>query len=253
MTEKDLALAAGWIKNSRHTIALTGAGVSVDSGIPDFRSPGGLWSKYNPMEYAAIETFRSDPAKVWTMLTEMIDVLTTAIPNAGHKGLTDLESMGLLQGIVTQNIDNLHQFAGAKKVIEYHGNASSFTCMMCGESYEAESFRSKYEQGVNWPPKCGKCDHFLKPDIIFFGEAIPPEAAKESHDLALKSDLMLVVGTSAEVYPAAGLPAITRANGGRVIEINRMQTRLSGHGADLSLIGSSTQIIPRMVSMLSEQ
>ncbi len=253
VTDKNILEAAQWIKNSAHTIALTGAGISVDSGIPDFRSPEGLWAKFNPMEYATIEAFHGDPEKVWVMLTEMIDVLTSAFPNAGHKSLADLEAMGFLQGVVTQNIDNLHQLAGNRKVIEYHGNGHHFTCLMCGASYDAENFRANYERHVNWPPKCLKCGNYLKPDVIFFGEAIPPDAARESYNLASRCELMLVVGTSAEVYPAAGLPTVARTNGARIIEINISRTRLTGAVADLSLHGSSTRLLPQLAALLQGQ
>jgi len=160
--------AAEMIFKSNLTLALTGAGISVESGIPDFRSAGGLWSKYDPSDYATIAAFRQNPERVWNMLREMDAVVSGARPNPAHTGLGEMEKMGFLHCIITQNVDNLHQAGGAKNVIEYHGNSSTLSCLSCGRTYRAEEKRS---EGT---PRC-ECKNILKPDVVFFGEAIPPQ------------------------------------------------------------------------------
>ena len=149
------------ITNSELTLALTGAGVSVESGIPDFRSAEGLWSKYDPAEYAAIDAFRARPEMVWEMLREMDALISDAKPNKAHLGMGELERMGCLHCIVTQNVDNLHQKGGSKNVIEYHGNSSTLTCLWCGRTYKSEEKRNQH------PPRC-ECEKILKPDVVFF-------------------------------------------------------------------------------------
>ncbi len=156
--------ASDIIINSSMTLALTGAGISVESGIPDFRSAGGLWSKFDPAEYATITAFRANPEKVWGMLREMGKVVGEARPNKAHVGLGELEKMGRLHYIITQNIDNLHQLGGSRNVIEYHGNSSTLSCLWCGKSYRPE------EKKDEMPPKC-ECRKILKPDVVFFWRA----------------------------------------------------------------------------------
>ena len=161
--------AAQVICQSKKTLALTGAGISVESGIPDFRSRGGLWERFDPIEYATIEAFKADPKKVWQMLEEVSVLLDQARPNPAHTGLARLQEMGLLQAIITQNIDNLHQEGGASRVIEYHGNAKTLSCLGCNQRYNANEIEG---QG---PPKCD-CGKILKPNVVFFGEPIPRKA-----------------------------------------------------------------------------
>ena len=175
--EKLVIRAAEIVYSSKLTLALTGAGISVESGIPDFRSEVGLWARYDPAEYATIEAFRADPEKVWKMLKEMAELVEEARPNKAHLGMGELENMGFLSFIITQNIDNLHQAGNAKNVIEYHGNASTLSCLWCGRGYTTAEKREQY------PPKC-QCGKILKPDVVFFGEAIPQEALNSSFDLA---------------------------------------------------------------------
>ena len=171
--------AAEMILRSKRTLALTGAGISVESGIPDFRSAGGLWSKYDPSEYATIHAFRQDPERVWNMLRDMDALVCRARPNPAHTGMGEMERMGFLHGIITQNVDNLHQAGGAKNVIEYHGNSSTLSCLSCGRTYRAEEKRGERT------PRC-ECRAILKPDVVFLthtvtdlfieqsaGEAIP--------------------------------------------------------------------------------
>jgi len=187
--------AAEIIFRSKVTLALTGAGISVESGIPDFRSAGGLWSKYDPSEYATITAFRQNPERVWNMLRDMDAVVSNARPNPAHTGMGEMEKMGFLHCIITQNVDNLHQAGGARNVIEYHGNSSTLSCMSCGKTYRAEVKRAERT------PRC-ECRSILKPDVVFFGEAIPAAALSRSFQLASTAEVLMVVGTSAVVSPA---------------------------------------------------
>jgi NAD-dependent deacetylase len=155
---------------SAYVVALTGAGISVESGIPDFRSAGGLWSKYDPMEYGTIESFRANPAKVWKMLAELDEVLLRADPNPAHRALAELEKRGILRLIITQNVDSLHQRAGNTKVVEFHGNNRTLRCDSCGQVFSRASVSLK-----NLPPRC-PCGEALRPELVFFGEPIPGDA-----------------------------------------------------------------------------
>ena len=238
--EKLIKEAARIIVNSKKTIALTGAGISVESGIPDFRSAEGLWSKYDPAEYATITAFREAPEKVWEMLREMDAIVGRAQPNKAHLGMGELEKWGFLDYIVTQNIDNLHQEGGSKNVIEYHGNSRSLTCIWCGEKYTAEE---KIEEGL---PLCA-CKKVLKPDVLFFGEPIPLEAMNKSFQLATVAEALMVVGTSALVSPANSLPAIAKEHHAKIIEINLEKTHLTETVTDVFLQDSTGEIISSLV------
>jgi len=241
-TMKELiAEAAEVIHQSKMTLALTGAGISVESGIPDFRSAGGLWSKYDPEEYATIGAFREKPEKVWQMLRDMDEIVSNAKPNKAHIGLGELESMGLLQCIITQNVDNLHQAGGARNVIEYHGNSSTLSCLQCGRKYSA-----KDKQG-EFPPRC-ECNAILKPDVVFFGEAIPGDALNRSFMLASTAQALMVVGTSAVVSPANTIPGIAKRNGAKIIEINKEETHLTHSITDIFIQGGAGEIISALVA-----
>ncbi|MBZ0270977.1 NAD-dependent deacylase [bacterium] len=235
--------AVGWLAGARKAVALTGAGISVDSGIPDFRSAGGLWEKFDPMEYATIHAFRRDPAKVWAMLFELGDVVRSARPNPAHEALAALEQAARLAGVITQNIDNLHQAAGSRVVIEYHGNGRRLVCLACLETFDAVEFDK--DALAKRPPRCSHCEAILKPDVVLFGEEIPRHAATESMRLAQACDVMLVIGTSAEVFPAAELPAIAKMHGAKVVELNRETTKLS-RLADATILGSASDTLPEL-------
>jgi len=232
--------AARAIVDPGPTLALTGAGISVDSGIPDFRSAGGLWTRYDPGEYATIDAFRRDPEKVWGMLRELEEIVLGAAPNAAHIGLGDLERLGFLQCVITQNIDNLHQAGGSVDVIEYHGNGSTLSCLSCGSVYRGEERRGVY------PPRCS-CGQILKPDVVMFGESIPFEALNRSFDLASKAAALLVIGTSALVSPANTIPSIAKRNGAVIIEINKERTHLTDSVTDIFLEGSASLIVRALV------
>jgi NAD-dependent deacetylase len=232
--------AARIVCSSSLTLALTGAGISVESGIPDFRGAGGLWAKYDPAEYATIHAFRNDPEKIWKMLREMDALVLQAKPNKAHIGLGELERMGFLHCVITQNVDNLHQAGGASHVIEYHGNASTLSCLWCGKKVPAEEKRGEAT------PRCA-CGMILKPDVVFFGEAIPPDAMNRSFELATSAQALLVVGTSAVVSPANTIPVVAKRNGAKIIEVNKESTHLTHTLTDIFLQGSSGEIIPALV------
>ncbi|GAB4337730.1 MAG: NAD-dependent protein deacetylase [Candidatus Abyssubacteria bacterium] len=235
-----LNAAAELIARANKVVALTGAGISVDSGIPAFRGTQGLWDKYDPMEYATIEAFRANPFKIWTMLKELGDLVGAAKPNAGHIGLAELESLGKLSAIVTQNVDGLHQAAGSSCVIEFHGNGSKLVCLTCRRTYERHQIPAD-----SFPPMCA-CLNVLKPDVVFFGEMIPVHALLAAQAEVESCDVMLVVGTSAQVEPAASLPYVAKAQGATIIEINPEPTQLTRNVADISIHASASTAMPAM-------
>jgi NAD-dependent deacetylase len=240
MMERLIRKAAEIIRTSKLNIALTGAGISVESGIPDFRSAGGLWSKYDPADYATITAFRQNPEKIWDMLREMDALVSQAKPNAAHIGMGDLEKMGYLHCIITQNVDNLHQAGGATNVIEYHGNSSTLSCLWCGRQHQAKEKRAERI------PRC-ECGRVLKPDVIFFGEPIPVEALNKSFQLAASAEALMVVGTSAVVSPANTIPSIAKDRGARIIEVNLERTHLTDTITDVFLQGKAGEIITALV------
>jgi NAD-dependent deacetylase len=233
------------IKGSKSTVALTGAGISVASGIPPFRGEGGLWEKYDPEEYANIESFIQNPGRVWVMLKEMIDTIRPARPNAAHFALAELEKMGMLDGIITGNVDFLHQAAGSKTVYELHGNNHNLICMKCQNRYPIE----KYEEKI--PPICN-CGYALRPDVVLFGEQLPQSTLLASFDLARNCDAMLVVGTSSVVSPMSHMPQIAKENNAMIIEINLENTFPSGFISDIMIPGKAEDILPKIVLKIKE-
>ncbi|MEW6660445.1 MAG: NAD-dependent deacylase [Thermodesulfobacteriota bacterium] len=235
---------AGLILQSRNVLALTGAGISVESGIPDFRSPGGLWERFDPMEYATIQAFRRNPAKVWELLKEMDRIITTARPNPAHFALAELEARGLLLGIITQNVDNLHQAAGSQRVVEYHGNALRFVCDTCRGQHPRETL-----DFAQTPLYC-LCGGLIRPDVVFFGEPIPPRAREEAEHLASSCNLLLIIGTSGEVSPANYLPHIAKDHGAVIVENNLEPTRLTRSVTDYFLPGKAGILLPLVVDVI---
>ena len=240
--------AAEDLASAGKVTALTGAGISTESGIPPFRGKGGLWERFDPMEIAHIDALMRDPAKVWTILVkEMKQIVDKAEPNDAHKGLARLEEMGKLETIITQNIDGLHQAAGNTDVIEFHGTFAWQRCMDCGQKYET----SKVDIS-EIPPRCS-CGGILRPDAVFFGEMIPQEALWRSRQIASDCDVMLVVGTSAVVQPAALMPVVAKQSGARVIEINAERTPLTGDISDYLIMGKAGEIMNRIVAELEDK
>lgn len=238
--------AAQLVAKSRITVALTGAGISVESGIPDFRSEKGLWSRYDPMEYGHIDAFRDNPEKVWQMLVEMDALLGGARPNPAHLALAQLEERGLLNAIVTQNVDSLHQKAGSKKVIEFHGHGRTLRCDQCGDRFARESL--SFDAGF---PRCG-CGFALRPEYVFFGEQIPHEAYVEAVEAVRSCDIMLVIGTSAAVAPASHLPLLAKKGGSTIIVINPQSIDLPSATIDLHIRERAGSALPAIVDSVDE-
>jgi NAD-dependent deacetylase len=218
------------IAEAESTVALTGAGISVPSGIPDFRSPGeGLWEKVDPMEVAHIDAFRRDPAKFWSFYRPRFHMLGDKEPNDAHKVLAELERRDLLDAVITQNIDQLHHKAGSERVIEVHGSIRTSSCQWCGTSFPVEEVDGLFDnEGV---ARCSDCSGPVKPDVVLFGELLPANAMAEAESLAAGADLMICVGSSLEVYPVAGLPSVTLSGGGRIAVITQGPTPFDGDAA----------------------
>ena len=214
------------IRERQPCVVLTGAGISTESGIPDFRSPTGIWARYDPMEYAEISAFRRDPVKVWEFYALRFDMLKRADPNDGHRALAALESRGFVRAVVTQNVDGLHARAGSREVVEVHGSIRSASCLACGTRVPFEDVVASLPV-----PSCPECGEILKPDVVMFGELLPAGAMERAERLAAQAGLLLVVGSSLEVYPVAGLPDVTLAAGGELAIVNRGPTAYDGRAA----------------------
>ena len=242
MMDNLIKKAAADLAEAKMATALTGAGISTESGIPPFRGKGGLWEKYDPIEVAHIDAFLQDPAKVWNLLfKDMKEVLDKAAPNDSHKGLAKLEELGILKTIITQNVDGLHQMAGNSDVIEFHGNMASQRCMECETHYETSRVDIS-----EIPPRCD-CGGILRPDAVLFGEMIPQEALWRSRQVATDCDVMLVIGTSAVVQPAALMPVVAKDSGAKVIEINPERTPLTGDISDYLIKGTAGDVMNRII------
>ncbi len=227
--------AAELISNSNKIISFTGAGISVESGIPTFRGKNGLWSRFDP-SFLELSFFYSNPEKSWKLIKDIFyEYFGKAEPNDAHYFLAKLEKEGKLIGVITQNIDNLHQEAGSKNVIEYHGNSKYLVCINCGERYQFTQERIEII-----PPLCDKCKGVLKPDFIFFGESIPLKAISETERLLDEGDLLIVIGTTGEVYPAGLIPVEAKNKGMPVIEINPEASSITPY-ADVFLKMKATE------------
>ena len=223
--DASVSALAGLMRARQPCVVLTGAGISTESGIPDFRSPTGIWAEYDPMEYATIEAFRRDAVKVWKFYALRFELLTRAEPNPGHLALAELERRGLVQAVVTQNIDGLHQRAGSQEVIEIHGSIRAAVCLECGERVSLEQVVLALAHDP--APPCPRCGEILKPDVVMFGELLPPDAMERATELAQRAGLLLVVGSTLEVS-VAGLPEETVAAGGALAIVNRGSTPFDG-------------------------
>ena len=214
---------AGLIRGAERVVALTGAGISVPSGIPDFRTPGeGIWENVDPMEVAHIDAFHRDTRRFWQFYRPRFQTLADKEPNAAHRALADLEARGLLQAVVTQNIDRLHAKAGSERVVEVHGSIATSSCTTCRASYPLESVGELFDaDGI---ATCACCMGKVKPDVVLFGEFLPEAAMAEAQELCSAADLLLCVGSSLEVYPVAGLPELTLESGGGVAIVTKGPT-----------------------------
>jgi NAD-dependent deacetylase len=219
----DVDRLAELIRESGSAVALTGAGVSVPSGIPDFRTPEtGLWAKVDPMEVAHIDVFEQDPARFWSYYRPRFQSLGDKQPNAAHEALAELERRGLIEGVITQNIDRLHSAAGSRNVVEVHGSIATSSCRDCDASFAIDEVEELFDPtGV---PRCGACGGAVKPDVVLFGELLPEAAMAQAQELAEGADLILCVGSSLAVYPVAGLPGLTLERGGKLAIVTKGST-----------------------------
>ena len=242
-TETTLDQVAALLGTARSAIAFTGAGISVESGIPHFRGEGGLWTKFDPYKVAHIDTFRRDPAQYWTYSLE--HRRADAEPNPAHRALVDLERRGHLRAVITQNTDGLHQKAGSGQVIELHGSSRSVVCLDC----EARFARADIDRlnREHCPPSCPSCGgQFLKPTVVLFGEALPEAALREAQALARAADVVLIVGSSLQVYPAAGIPRLARQHGAQLCIINAEPTPYDDVAAAV-IHGKAGEVLPEIV------
>jgi NAD-dependent deacetylase len=221
--DERIELAASLILQARHAIALTGAGSSTPSGIPDFRSSGsGLWEKYDPFEVASITAFRRRPEAFYRWVQPMVNQVRDAEPNAGHIALAQMEACGVIQAVLTQNIDNLHQRAGSRNVLELHGHLREVTCLNCFRVAPAEEAMEAAMSGN--VPHCAHCGGVVKPNVILFGEQLPSQVFVAAMEHTRRADLVLVVGSSLSVMPVAKIPAVVQSQGGQVIIVNHQPT-----------------------------
>lgn len=242
-----VARLAALIRENQPCVALTGAGISTESGIPDFRSPSGLWAQFDPLEYGSLEAFRADPEKVWRFYAPRFSMLTDAEPNAAHRALAELERCGLVRAVVTQNIDLLHERAGSREVVEVHGSIRTSSCRGCGAEYSLRHVLELLDGAA--APACPACATILKPNVVLFGELLPEEAIDRAYELARTAALLLVIGSALEVWPVAELPLETLRAGGRLAIVNKGPTALDGR-ATIKLDGSAGEVLSAVVSEL---
>ena len=240
--------AAQIIKNASHVTAFTGAGISVESGIPPFRGENGLWNQYDPI-FLDIRYFQAKPLESWKLIKEIFyDFFGKARPNAAHQGLATLEERGLLSAIITQNIDNLHQDAGSKEIYEFHGTSHTLICSACQHKYPAAEFDLNL-----LPPLCPNCSEILKPDFIFFGEAIPEPAMSLSLRETEKADVFLLIGTTGEIMPASQLPILAKKKGAKIIEINIAPSNYTNQITDIFIQEKATVGVANLVEAIQKQ
>jgi NAD-dependent deacetylase len=237
--------ASRMIRKSKFTTAYTGAGISVESGIPPFRGEGGLWSKYDP-NLLDIDHFLQDPLRSWKTIKEIFyDFFGTAKPNKAHRILAEMEKRGLLGRIITQNIDNLHQEAGSLHVFDFHGNSKHLVCLSCQAHYKVSEVNLDH-----LPPTCKQCGGLLKPDYVFFGESIPQVPLTAAYEAATISDVFLIIGTTGEVMPANQFPLMAKQNGATIIEVNPHESNYTQAITDIFLQGKATEMMELLAEAL---
>jgi NAD-dependent deacetylase len=251
-TDDQIATAAEVILRAKYAIALTGAGMSVESGIPPFRGPGGLWTKYGEPPMNQFQRFMENPKKAWEermsrQNDELFTPLRVATPNPGHTAFAELEAMGVLKFVITQNVDDLHRQAGQKALAEIHGNWKLMRCLDCGSRFQSGEISLEV-----LPPKCTKCGGMIKNDTVSFGEPIPMDVMMRCQDHASRADLVIVAGTSATVYPAAGFALEVKERGGKLVEANLYESEITRY-CNISLRGGSAIVLPRLVEAISKK
>lgn len=239
--------AARILLNAKHAVTFTGAGISVESGIPPFRGPNGLWSKYDPT-FLDISYFHLHPKESWVLIKEIFyDYFGKAQPNAAHKILAELEEKGIIKAVITQNIDHLHQLAGSKTVYEFHGTSRYLICEQC--HYRVEVTEVSLD---DLPPRCTKCNGILRPDFVFFGEPIPEPANSLSFREAEKADVFLVIGTTGEIMPASLIPQIAKEHGSIIIEVNPAESQYTASITDIHLRDEATVAMQKLANAIEE-
>ena len=248
---ESISKAAKLLLNSQNAVVLTGAGISTESGIPDFRGESGIWEKYKPEIYGSIQSFLNDPSKFWKMAEDIAPTLFNAEPNAGHYAIAALEKMNIVKAIITQNVDELHQKAGSIIVYEVHGNINRFSCLGCRASYNKQQLLRKMKKEKKLPPLCDFCAAPLKPSVVLFGENLPNFEKYMSIDLAKKTDVMLIAGSSLSVAPVCDLPLYTVSEGGKLIIINDEPTYLDER-AEIVINNKTGTILPLIVEEIKK-
>ncbi len=246
--KKLLQKAASVLKNSSYAVVFTGAGISVESGIPPFRGSSGIWSTYDP-KFLELSYFHQHPRESWEVLKKIFyDFMANARPNPAHFAIAQLEKLGIVKVVITQNIDHLHQDAGSRVVYEFHGSTQYLVCTQCGKRYDAAGISLD-----ELPPRCSSCQGVLKPDLVFFSEMIPQKVSELAFAAAEKADVMLLVGTTGEVMPAALLPQTAKQrNNAVIIEVNTEESSYSGYLTDIFLQGKAGEILPALVGMIKK-
>jgi NAD-dependent deacetylase len=248
----ELIRLAGLLREARCAVALTGAGISVPSGIPDFRSPGtGQWERVDPMEVAHIDAFHRDPERFWSFYSERFATLAGKQPNDAHRALARLESLGLLQAVITQNVDMLHRAAGTRELVEVHGSIARCRCICCGAEIPLAQARERAGADGSGVPRCEHCAAPLKPDVVLFGELLPPYAMARAQQLCERADLLLCVGSSLEVHPVAGLPLETHRAGGSIAILTQGETPLDDL-ASVRLHGDVVDVLAGLLAALED-
>ncbi len=242
--------AARLLKSARHAVALTGAGLSTHSGIPDFRSQDtGLWQRDDPMEVSSLTTFRRNPQRFYNWLRPLAASMWQASPNPAHHALASLEQQGVLSALLTQNIDGLHQRAGSRIVLELHGSLETLSCLACRKTFPSASFAAPFvDRGIL--PRCPTCQAVLKPDIVLFEEMLPPITWQQSERHCQQADVILVIGSSLQVMPVAHLPAVALSRGARLILVNFTPTYLDDQ-AEVILRADLVEVVPAIVAALN--
>jgi NAD-dependent deacetylase len=248
---EDLEDAAHLILASRYVVCLTGAGVSVESGIRPFRGPGGIWTEHGEPSMDGYQRFLDNPKDWWEKRLKRprrtYGSRHNAKPNPGHYALAELEEMDVLKFLITQNTDDLHRKAGNERIAEIHGNGTKMRCISCNKRWKREEFKIEVI-----PPRCPECAGLVKSDVVGFGEPIPTDVLSTCHMETARGDCMLVIGTSATVYPAAAFPSMVKSRGGSLIEVNLYESELS-HQCDIILRGPSGEVLPLLVNLIKEK
>jgi NAD-dependent deacetylase len=244
--------ALNLLQNAEYVVALTGAGISTRSGIPDFRSPGsGLWEHHDPAEIASLYGFKRHPERFYEWIRPLAGLIFDAVPNPAHIALARMEAIGRLKSVITQNIDMLHMRAGSQTVYELHGNLREVTCIHCFEVYPASDYIPPFLYHSKLP-RCPHCGNVLKPNVILFGEQLPAQALIAARREARRCDVMLVIGSSMEVYPAAGLPVLARQSGASLIVVDLRETSLDAL-AQVVIHGDAVDVLPQLVGALENK